>query len=144
MNASRPVVLGVDALLALVRERALYLDDDLPDGEVLEGCSYGWRVVTFESNTRVDLTLRTVHQTPEQAFLEATDVRAAVLACGFSEYARNEVMAVRTEDDDHAFVGWRGRLELGLRAVGDPRGLAEQRGTGAVVLARPRPPRSAA
>lgn len=124
-DTDRPVVRGTDALLALIRERALYLADEPPDKEMLDDCSYGWRVVTFESNTRVDLTLRALHPTPEQAFLEATDLRAAVLACGFYEYARSELMALRMEDDDNAFVGWRGRLELGLRAVGDPRGHEE-------------------
>ena len=124
-DGERPLVRGIDALLALVRERALYLEEDPPDKEMADDCSYGWRVTTFESNTRVEVTLRTLHAAPEQAFLEATDFRLEVLACGFYEFARTEVMAVRMEDDDNTFVGWRGHVELGLRTQGDPRGSAD-------------------
>ena len=111
--------------MALVRQKAAYVADDAPDKEMAQDCGYGWRVTTFETNTRFEATLATRHATAEQAFLEATDLRQEVLGFGFYEWARCEVLAVRMEAGDNGFVGWRGRVDLGLRPVGDPRGTAD-------------------
>ena len=113
-------------LMRLVQGSGVHLESDPLDRGMLEACDYEWQLSTIETNTRLDLTLQRIHATPEQAFAAAADCYDAVLACGFYAFGRSEIqaarVAARSETEDE-WLGWRGRLDVGLRLCGDPRGM---------------------
>ena len=112
---------SVDALLDLARRRLYTLrGNDEPGAAHSLDCDYEWIVSDREGQLRIDGLARRLHPDPAAAFGDATTLREDVLALGFIEQYRCEVSAVRVEDSDtHGTLGWRGRIDLGLRRPDD-------------------------
>lgn len=108
---------GLSDLSTLVGPRLLTLkDSDEPGAEHSRDCDYEWRLRVTEWGLRLDGLLTTLHNSPHQAYAEASTLRDEIVAAGFEEIYRCEVTAARVEDmEDHATLGWRGRIDLGLR-----------------------------
>jgi hypothetical protein len=112
-------VVGVERVVALMRARALDLEDETAIGaEHAIDCRYHWQVSVHEWGLRIDGVLEDLRESAAEAVGDALNFRDELLACGFTEIYRTELGAARMEDedDDHRTLGWRGRFNVGLAA----------------------------